>query len=310
MHAISRRSVQRGASMTEFVIVAPVLILLGLGALQIGLIYHGKSIVNYATFEAARTGAVNHALKGPMRHELGTRLAPLVGGDGSMAKAAAGIAIARADIDATVSTDGQPKPRTELEIINPTAAAFADWGYQSVDAGRRVIPNSHLRHTRREDVRGDPPLSLADANLLKIEVTHGLELKVPLVNGLLTKALTLADPDNAAWYAANRLPLKAVATVRMQSEAWIDAIEPGTPATAPDAGEGEGAIDTADGVAPAGEGDEGERCDPPTGLPSSPVLLSSADYENGSCGIVDTGIDMPGPPPSSGTIDGGSGESC
>ena len=308
MHPISRSTSHRGASMTEFLIVAPVLVLLGLGALQIGLIYHGKSIVNYATFEAARTGAVNHALTEPMRHELGTRLAPLVGGDGSMAKAAAGIAIARAEIDATASMDGRPKPRTELEIINPTAAAFADWGYRSVDAGRRVIPNSHLRHTDREDVRGSPPLSLADANLLKIEVTHGLELKVPLVNGLLTKALTLADPENAAWYAANRLPLKAVATVRMQSEAWVDAIEPSPPAAVPDAGEG--ALDVAGGVAPPGEAGESDRCGTSTGLPSSPVILSSADYENGNCGVVDTGIETSGPPMTSETVDGGTGESC
>ena len=52
---------QRGQAMTEFIIVVPVLILLIFGAVQIGFIWSAKTPLNYATFQAARLGAVNQA---------------------------------------------------------------------------------------------------------------------------------------------------------------------------------------------------------------------------------------------------------
>ena len=80
------------------------LLLLGLSTLQAILIYHGKSTLNYATFEAARTGAVNHAQEGAMRHELGIRLAPLQGGDGSTERAATAILKARTFVENRLQT--------------------------------------------------------------------------------------------------------------------------------------------------------------------------------------------------------------
>ena len=80
---IFAEQIQTGAVLIEFWLVAPVLLLVGLGTVQIGLIYHAKNTLNYATFEAARVGAVNHAGVDKMREELGLRLAPIVGGDGS-----------------------------------------------------------------------------------------------------------------------------------------------------------------------------------------------------------------------------------
>ena len=226
---------QLGASMAEFLVVAPALLFLGLGTLQAGLIYHANTILQYATFEAARTGATHHALPDPMRHELAVRLAPLVGGDGSDAAAVSAIARSVAEMASPVTADGRPRPPTRLAVLNPTPAAFEDWGVTDPVAGRVVIPNSHLRHRLVERGAGPSGLTLRDANLLKIEVTHGVELVVPVVGPVLSRALALFDPANAEWYAADRLPLKAVATVRMQSDAW-------------QAGEGEGVS-----VAPAGE---------------------------------------------------------
>jgi len=52
---------QVGQSMTEFVIIAPFLILIVMGSMQFAFIYSAKTTVNYATFQAARTGAVNQA---------------------------------------------------------------------------------------------------------------------------------------------------------------------------------------------------------------------------------------------------------
>ncbi|MCG7878444.1 MAG: pilus assembly protein, partial [Candidatus Thiodiazotropha taylori] len=88
---------QRGAAMTELLVSLPALLLMGLGGLQSALLFDAKTTINYATFEAVRKGAVNHAQSDAMRRELGLRLAPLFGGDGSAEKAMS--AITRASLD-------------------------------------------------------------------------------------------------------------------------------------------------------------------------------------------------------------------
>ena len=198
LHGVSHgsRRAEGGASLTEFAIVAPVLLFMGLGTVQAGLLYHGKTILNYATFEAARAGATRHAQPEPMRRELTARLAPLYGGDGSEGKAA--VAIGRALAESA-------SPLTRLEIVNPTPASFAAWGRESVEwAGQRGIPNAHLRH-QPDEGKGAGGQTLRDANLLKIEVTIGYEPKVPLVGPLLARLVGVADDraEHAAYYPGN-----------------------------------------------------------------------------------------------------------
>ena len=198
--------------MVEFVIAAPVLLLLGLGTVQTGLLYHANTVLDYATFEAARKGAVNHAEPAIMQQEFGIRLAPVYGGDGSEASMLAAIQ--------TSVTDNQSSPLTTLTVLNPTAEAFEDWGLTNALSGHLEIPNSHLR--QRDDARVPGPASgvtLQDANILKLKATYGFELKVPLVNRLFLETMTLLYPENAAYYASNRVPLQSVATLRMQSPA-------------------------------------------------------------------------------------------
>lgn len=216
----------RGSSMVEFVIVAPLLAGLGLGTVQAGLVYHGKSILNYATFEAARTGAVNHALLEPMRRELGTRLAPIQGGDGTAQRAQEAIVRAQAEVL------GLDDAFTHIEVLNPTREAFDHFKVRSRESGIDVIPNSHLRHQSREidPVSG---VNLQDANLLKIRVTYGFDLKVPLVSDLLGAIMRQVDPAHTHYYEAGKLPLTSVATVRMQSEVHGDSLRAlGSPALA------------------------------------------------------------------------------
>ena len=215
---VLQNSFEAGASIAEFLAVAPVMLLLGMGLIQMGLIYHGKTIVNYATFEAARVGAVNHAQVEPMKTELGMRLAPLIGGDGSEGKAMTAI---------TRSLAAMAVPgNTRLRLMHPTTEAFDDWGIDSPEAGAKgAIPNSHLRHHDPERVAVGPTslVTLQDANLLKIEVTHGLDLKVPIINKFLSGAMMELDPENSPFYANGKFPITSVATVRMQSEAWKSA---------------------------------------------------------------------------------------
>lgn len=217
---------QEGASLVEFIIVAPVIFIMGLGTLQAGLLYHNKSILNYATYEAARVGSTRHAQHKPMRRELGIRLAPIIGGDGSLKKAAIAMARTSTDVESVIGLTGDLGPPTMLNILSPDEAAFANWGKPSLEyVNRLVIPNSHLRHQGSE-VRGG--LSLQDANLLKIEVVHGVELKVPIVGPMLAGMMLQLIPDDdphRLYYLSGKFPLKSTATIRMQSEAWKGAID-------------------------------------------------------------------------------------
>lgn len=287
-----------GASMAEFVVVAPLLMLLGLGTVQAGLIYHAKTVLNYATFEAARTGAVHHARPEPMRRELGVRLAPLVGGDGSIESAARAIARSVVEVDSPLRADGRVRPPTRLRVLNPTAAAFEDWGVRSLEvADREVIPNDHLRHRSRGEIGAASGLSLADANLLRVEVVHAFDLQVPLVGTLIGTAMSALDPARAPYYAARALPLRSVATVRMQSEVWREAVER---ANAPPPAEGEPDAlatppnDRVDALADGGDregdphGGHGGDCTV-AGLPGEPALLETSAYESGQCGVADIG---------------------
>jgi len=197
--------------MTEFIIAAPLVLLIGMASLQAALLYHGKTTLNYATFEAARVGSVSNAQSQAMRQELGFRMAAVESGDGSSEKAleAIGLSLANAqDISAT-----------ELIILNPTLAAFEDWGVMDKAGVRKVIPNAHLQHKSTEigPVSG---VSIQDANLLKVKVTYGMEMKVPVVAELIASAMTVVDSPNAHFYQRKQFPLTSHATVRMQSPAW------------------------------------------------------------------------------------------
>jgi len=202
---------QEGATLAEFIIAAPIVMIIGMTTVQAGLIYHGKTTLNYAAFEAARAGAVNNAQLSVIRDTLGLRLAPVQGGDGSVNKAA--IAIAKSALSV------KDPLNTRVEVLNPTTAAFEDWGVISQTAQQRVIPNNHLRH-KEHTVGTASGLSLRDANLLKIQVTYGIDMKIPVVSGIIARSMMLIDPTNARYYVRNKFPVSSVATVRMQSEAW------------------------------------------------------------------------------------------
>jgi len=213
----SLRCWQRGAALAEFVVVFPALALLGLGLLQTGLIYHAKNIVTYATFEAARKGSVSHADTTPMLNELGLRIAPLFGGDGSPEKAMAAIALGTLEAN---------DPRyTSIEVLNPTSSAFDDFGVTTAD-GVVEIPNDSLRY-RARTVGTASGVSIQDANLLKIKVTYAHRLKVPLLDRVIPAVMSRFDPENIRYYQLGRIPVTAFATLRMQSPARIASISEG-----------------------------------------------------------------------------------
>jgi len=218
---------QRGASLTEFVIVAPVAILLTFGILQAGMLYMAKLTLNNATFMAARTGAVKNARLGEIKDSLAKGLVPFYqdatnGND----LARIGAAYARAKIDVI-------SPFTEIERISPSDKAFAVYGI--TDKGVTYIPNDNLEFRTATPMNG-AAMSIRDANVLRIKVTYGYELKVPLMAAVIKRLMCpgFSGSDIQAWdrvsllpwgntedclryYMLDRLPIVSYATVQMQS---------------------------------------------------------------------------------------------
>ncbi len=195
---VGRRSCSGGQAMVEFVIIIPVLLLLIFGAIQIAFIYSAKTTLNYATFQAARLGATNHASYSAMRRGLVRGMAPLFTNN------------ARAndiqdDIDAGIDSGGARRDAvsevdtyTRIIRINPTEAMLDIAGFGRVtDDGNVGIPNDHLMYRPDWQVEG---VSIQDANLLKIRVQYCYKLMVPIVNKIIGSLSELNNRRDPASY--------------------------------------------------------------------------------------------------------------
>ncbi len=255
---------QRGAGLAEFVVVAPTLLAMALATLQYGLVFHAKSNLNYASFEAARAGAVGHADPAGIRRALLRAMTPYYGGGRTAAELAGSAARATADL----------RQALRIEILSPTRESFDD--YYSADAARaigtsaRVIPSTNLAHRScpvdRPHCDNDPARNrsgqtLADANLLKLRVTYGIppSKQVPLAGRFFNWAVQTMNPADAdafraALLADGRIPLVSHVTLRMQSDAVENALVQSVP------GRGNGGVAEDPGAAP--ESAPLPRCDP------------------------------------------------
>jgi hypothetical protein len=200
---------QRGAAIVETAIALPLLIVVILAAVQFGFAYQAKATLNHAALQAARAGAVANAAPNAIRRGLAQGLAPLRSPDASLQ----GVAEAVARIEGELLTDAR------IRILNPTREAFDDLAVDVDVDGVRELPNDrlHVRDTRPGAAGG---LNVQDANLLRVEITYGYELKVPLVGGFLSRLLSSereGDSFHQQLLRRNRLPISSTATVRMQS---------------------------------------------------------------------------------------------
>lgn len=207
-----KRIEHRGVAIVEVVIALPILLVVILAAIQFGLIYQAKATLNHASLQAARAGAVEHANPDAIRRGLARGLVPLYSPDSSLSDVIATLA----RINAELASDAR------IRILNPTREAFADFG-EEVN-GAREIPNDRL-HARSTTVGAQSGVNIQDANILRIEITYGYELKVPLVNWFISRTLLgfrgarAADAFQQQLLRRTRLPVIATATVRMQSPA-------------------------------------------------------------------------------------------
>ena len=221
---------QAGATLVEFVVVVPTVLFLLLNLIQYGLLYHTKSQLNYAAFEAARAGTTQNASPAAIRQAFTRAMTGYYGGGTSTAELARSYAKALADTGPA---------NVRIEILSPSKESFDDYHSPELAARlkttSRVIPNSNLAFLDCPvDVPGcnnDPKTNasgqtLADANLLKIRITWGIPRKkqIPLAGRFMNWALGFlnkGDPDahRQALVKAGRIPVVVHTVMRMQSPA-------------------------------------------------------------------------------------------
>lgn len=232
---INKRTQQSGASLVEFVVVLPTLLFSILGIMQSGMVFHAKSNLNYATFEAARTGSVSHGDLNSIRQAFTRAMVGYYGGGRTAAE------LAQSTIRAT--TDITPAS-FKVELLSPTKESFDDFASPKLSAkyhtAARVIPNNNLSAIT---CPGDKPScnpnpntnasgqTLSDANLLRIKITYGIPAakQMPLVGTFYVKVLqglanvgliAETDPFKLALLQQGRIPMVTHTTMRMQSDAF------------------------------------------------------------------------------------------
>lgn len=212
VHDACPRAGMRGAATLEFHLLAVfALIPLSMAILELGSLSIARHALNHATFLAARAGAVHHGSTGVMRQQLARGLAPLFAGapDEAALAAAGREALARALAEVT-------RPDlARIEILNPTAASFAD--FERLQHGVRQIPNDNLRFRRQPGARSGQ--TIQEANLLRIRVRWCRRLIFPLIDRMITSTLrpVTADVFAQGCYARDRVPIGSYALVHMQS---------------------------------------------------------------------------------------------
>lgn len=228
-----------GQGMVELLIVIPVMLLLIMGTIQVALIYHAKTTLNYAAFEAVRAGTLHCDKK------FQDRFNGCVSDVGQFAAVQEGLARGLAPLysyyepdsnhrkemksPALNQVEGFQKGRNRIyaemsssldlvriERLNPTEKAFVDFAVGG------VIPNDNLMF-RSSSSAGGSEMSLQDANILHIRITYWYPLFVPFVNKLIFRQFVCGGETGGRWSLdpvcnANdpRIPLTATAVMRMQ----------------------------------------------------------------------------------------------
>jgi Flp pilus assembly protein TadG len=182
MTALRKRRAKRtrGQAMVEFLVIYPALIFMLFGVIQWSLIYQARSTLNHAALLAARAGAVNNGSKTEMKKGLAAGLTPLFAKEAT----AAGYLAARTRAFTEISVANL----ASFTVINPTAAAFSDFGQARLDAagpaGDRELPNDTLTY-RNTAAGATSGISVQDANLLHVRVSYCYRLIVPVVGRMI-----------------------------------------------------------------------------------------------------------------------------
>lgn len=198
----------KGVSMVETLIALPVLLIVGLGALQFGLILQARQALNFALLEAARAGSVDHADPAAIRMGLARGLMPWLNGAVDAAELAANLVKTHLHL-----VQGESMGWVLLDQVSPTPESFDDWAMPARNAngdlleGVREIPHDNLtqRALRTQPASGTAAMrgqerigqisgqTLLDANLLRLRLDYGVPLVVPVVGRLMAWTLRVWD---------------------------------------------------------------------------------------------------------------------
>ncbi|WP_269532029.1 TadE/TadG family type IV pilus assembly protein [Chitinimonas sp. BJYL2] len=185
---------QHGQAMAEFLYALPILLLLALGAIQMGFVYQAKLTLNYAAAVGVREGALRNGSMSAIKDGLEAGLSPLYAhslGTQNMAM------LKRARVQAHELLD-DPK-LAKITILNPTQAGFG--AHKADSESGSEIPNDNLMY---RDTGAKGGVSVQDANLLKIHVRICYRLFVPIINKLIYNLAV--DPPGASMPVATTAP--------------------------------------------------------------------------------------------------------
>lgn len=223
-----------GQALTEFVVAFPVLILLLLGALQMGLVFTTRATVTLAANDAVRAASENEGQLQALQAGLARGLAPLY----AHGRSATAVSIAQGEALAAV----QDPQTVAVSLLNPPPSVVKAWAQSVTHDGvsQTEIPDARLLFAG-DMVRGGE--TLADANVLKIRVRYCAPLLVPFIAPVIATLEKAWSPGPFTLACANQpgLPVSVVATALMQSpltKANATALSQGTavPGTAPTGG--------------------------------------------------------------------------
>ncbi|MBN9409126.1 MAG: pilus assembly protein [Burkholderiales bacterium] len=172
-----------GQSIVEYLIILPTLLLLLLSAVQFGLLYQVKSQLNYATFNAVRTGALKNGSMTSMKDSLAAGLSPLFTHKPGLEGMLRGRLVGTIEVFNPMVT--------KVTVLNPTSTMFD--AHKAADprgSGKQQIPNDNLQY-RPTTVKGG--VNIQDANILKIRVTYCAKLVVPIANVVFYTLVSGAD---------------------------------------------------------------------------------------------------------------------
>lgn len=210
-----------GMAMLEALIAAPLVLLLGLMILQITLLAYGRLVVGYAAAEASRAAASAQISATAIDGGLSRGLTPLLG-----LSARNGEPGVEAIASAAMRTHfhylrAKAEGWIDWTLLSPTTATLEDWGR---GAGRAVspalwhseaIPAPRSGVSEREPTTGLPVgrssgQTFLDAGVIRLEVSVGLPLHVPLAGPILARTV-------AWWRGCSLSGAMSIGSLRLSS---------------------------------------------------------------------------------------------
>lgn len=242
------KNLQSGVSITEFILVAPLILFIGLAGIQYGLIYAARLNVTYAAYEAARAGAIYNADPVRIQNAFFKGMVPYFATPGIHLPGNVNIKspitrtnpnLAQIGLQGTTLKELIKKTESafvHIHMVNPSRASFDDWNdpllanVYKIKTGQtvRIIPNDRLDKKTKE-IKAKSKQNIQDANVLKLRIVYGYEPRIPLMKDVFSSLTSFFTSDrdaaNIRMLAAGRIPIVVDISAQMLSPA----IEGGLP---------------------------------------------------------------------------------